>query len=59
MIMMRARWKSGSWTGQAYRYLDVPLEVYVDLIDAESKDEFFNNNIKDAFQVAARSGGER
>ena len=36
-------------SGKTYRYVNVPLEVYVDLIDAESKGEFFNHNIKDVF----------
>jgi KTSC domain len=35
--------------GKVYRYLDVPLEVYVALIDAGSKGEFFNENIKGEF----------
>jgi KTSC domain-containing protein len=36
-------------SGETYRYLNVPLEVYVDFLDAESKGEFFNNNIKNTF----------
>jgi hypothetical protein len=40
-------------SGKAYRYLDVPLEVYIDFIDAESKGEFFNDNIKDTFVHSA------
>jgi hypothetical protein len=40
-------------SGKTYRYLNVPLEVYVDFIDAESKGEFFNDNIKDSFVHAA------
>jgi hypothetical protein len=44
-------------SGQTYRYLNVPLEVYVDFIDAESKGEFFNDNIKDTFvHTAVRAG---
>jgi KTSC domain len=43
-------------SGKTYRYLNVPLEVYVDFIDAESKGGFFNDNIKDAFvHTAVRS----
>jgi hypothetical protein len=37
-------------SGQTYRYLSVPLEVYVDFIGAGSKREYFNRNIKDAFR---------
>jgi len=40
-------------SGKTYRYLNVPLEVYVDFIGAESKGEFFNDNIKDTFVHAA------
>ncbi len=36
-------------SGKVYRYSDVPLAIYVDLLDAESKGEFFNRHIKDAF----------
>jgi hypothetical protein len=39
-------------SGKTYRYLDVPLEIYIDFIDAESKGDYFNNNIKDAFAHA-------
>jgi KTSC domain len=34
---------------KTYRYLEVPSEIYDGLLDAESKGEFFNDNIKDAF----------
>jgi hypothetical protein len=36
-------------SGKTYRYLEVPMEIYDGLLDAESKGEFFNDNIKDAF----------
>jgi hypothetical protein len=36
-------------SGKTYRYLHVPPEVYDGLLDAESKGEFFNENIKDDF----------
>jgi hypothetical protein len=36
-------------SGKTYRYLHVPVEIYDGLLDAESKGEFFNHNIKDAF----------
>jgi hypothetical protein len=34
-------------SGKTYRYLHVPPEVYDGLLDAESKGEFFDENIKD------------
>ena len=36
-------------SGKTYRYLNVPPEVYDGLLDAGSKGEFFNQNIKDDF----------
>ncbi len=42
-------------SGKTYRYLHVPLEVYVALLDAESKGDFFNGNIKEAFAFAKAS----
>jgi hypothetical protein len=36
-------------SGKTYRYLNVPLEVYIALLETESKDEFFNDSIKDEF----------
>ena len=36
-------------SGKTYRYLNVPLEVYLALLETGSKDEFFNNSIKDEF----------
>jgi hypothetical protein len=36
-------------SGKTYRYLEVPAEIYDGLLDAESKGEYFNDNIKDAF----------
>ena len=36
-------------SGKTYRYLEVPSEIYDGLLDAESKGEFFNDNIKDTF----------
>jgi hypothetical protein len=35
---------------KTYRYFDVPLEIYVEFLDAESKGQFFNDNIKDRFE---------
>jgi hypothetical protein len=39
-------------TGKLYHYLNVPLEVYVALLDAESKGHFFNKNVRDVFPCA-------
>lgn len=33
-------------TGEVYEYLDVPHEVYIDLINSNSIGYFFNKNIK-------------
>jgi KTSC domain len=47
-------------SGKTYRYSRVPLEIYIDLLDAPSKGEFFNDNIKDAFAYTeVRSRRER
>jgi hypothetical protein len=46
--------------GKTYRYLQVPSEIYDGLLDAESKGEFFNDNVKDAFVFSeVRSRRER
>jgi hypothetical protein len=45
-------------SGKTYRYLEVPSDIYDGLLDAESKGEFFNDNIKDEFvycEVRSRS----
>lgn len=39
-------------SGKTYRYFDVPLGVYAEFLDAASKGEFFNENIRDAFRYA-------
>jgi hypothetical protein len=36
-------------SGKTYRYLKVPLEIFDGLLDAESKGEFFNDNVKNSF----------
>jgi hypothetical protein len=47
-------------SGKVYRYGSVPLAIYVDLLDAESKGEFFNANIKDVFPyVEVKRRGKR
>jgi hypothetical protein len=43
--------------GKTYRYLNVPLDVYVAFIGAKSKGEFFNDNIKDTFVGATVRAG--
>lgn len=35
--------------GKIYRYVGVPLAIYVDLLEAESKGTFFNEHIKEVF----------
>jgi len=35
--------------GRAYRYLDVPPEIYSDLLDADSKGYFYIKHIRDTF----------
>jgi hypothetical protein len=37
---------------KTYRYKDVPLKIYVALMDAESKGAFFNEKIKGAFEFS-------
>jgi hypothetical protein len=39
-------------SGKTYRYLEVPVEIYEGLLDAESKGEFFNDSIKDEFNFS-------
>ncbi|MPZ57950.1 MAG: KTSC domain-containing protein [Rhizobiales bacterium] len=39
-------------SGKAYRYFGVPPEVYAGLLDAESKGQFFNDEIKDEYPYA-------
>jgi lysyl-tRNA synthetase class 2 len=46
-------------SGKTYRYRDVPLAIYVDLLDAASKGQFFNDAIKDAFAFAEVRGRKR
>ena len=36
-------------SGKAYRYFNVPLEIYAEFLDAGSKGKFFNDNIKGTF----------
>jgi KTSC domain len=36
-------------SGERYRYLDVPLSLYRDLLSADSKGRFFNHHIRNRF----------
>jgi hypothetical protein len=38
-------------SGEVYRYLDVPRDVFVEFMRAESKGSFFNERIRDSFRV--------
>ena len=40
------------FSGKTYRYFDVPADIYARLLDAESKGEFFNEEIKDVYRYA-------
>lgn len=35
--------------GVVYHYFDVPLDVYQDLVDADSQGRFFHTRIRDRF----------
>lgn len=39
-------------SGKRYRYLDVPRKVYTALLEADSKGEFFNDEIRDSYVYA-------
>jgi hypothetical protein len=38
-------------TGDVYRYLNVPVEIYTDFLNAESQGRFYVKYIRDAFEV--------
>ena len=40
-------------TGAVYQYLDVPLDLYQDLLDAPSQGRFFQSRIRGAFTALA------
>jgi hypothetical protein len=46
-------------TGQIYRYRDVPVSIYQQLLAADSKGRFFNARVRDLFpnEHMARSSG--
>ncbi len=37
-------------TGRIYKYFDVPLEEYMDLLDAKSLGEYYNRVIKEKYE---------
>ncbi len=37
-------------TGRIYKYFDVPLEEYIDLLDAKSLGEYYNRVIKEKYE---------
>lgn len=39
-------------SGETYRYSNVPRDIHVALLDAESKGEFFNDHVKGIFPFA-------
>ena len=45
--------------GKTYRYSEVPQEIYDGLLEAESKGEFFNGQIKDRFSYREVVGRPR
>jgi hypothetical protein len=46
-------------SGKTYRYFDVPADVYAMLLNAESKGQFFNEEIKSAYRHAEVSKRRR
>ena len=45
--------------GTAYCYDNVPLQVYLEFVDVESKGRFFNEKIKDQFPFTEESAARR
>jgi hypothetical protein len=43
-------------SGKTYRYFDVPADVYIRLLGADSKGEFFNEEIRGAYEYAEIRG---
>jgi hypothetical protein len=48
-------------SGQIYRYLDIPIRVYRELLAAESKGTYYNFNIRNrfSFQQLVKSSSAR
>ena len=45
--------------GKTYCYYDVPLQVYLEFVDVESKGGFFNEKIKDRFRFTEARAAPR
>jgi hypothetical protein len=43
-------------SGKTYRYFDVPGDVFIRLLGANSKGEFFNEEIRGAYEYAEIRG---
>jgi hypothetical protein len=43
-------------SGKTYRYFDVPADVYIRLLGADSKGEFFNEEIRGAYEYVEVRG---
>jgi hypothetical protein len=39
-------------SGMIYQYLDIPPAIYKELLEAESKGRYFNNEIRDTYEFA-------
>ena len=46
-------------SGKKYRYFGVPPDIYAGLLDAESKGQFFNAEIKDVYPFSEVRGRPR
>jgi hypothetical protein len=46
-------------SGKTYRYFDVPPDLYSGLLEAESKGQFFNEEIKDIYPFSEVRGRPR
>ena len=46
-------------TGAVYQYVDVPLKVYLAMLDAPSLGQFFHGRIRDVFACPALPGFRR
>jgi len=46
-------------SGAVYQYLDVPPAIYKELLEAESKGQYFNSEIRDAYEFLRVDRRER
>jgi hypothetical protein len=44
-------------SGVVYQYIDVPVRVYEEFCKAESKGNYFNCEIRDAYEFVRMQGG--